>query len=65
MSLLVQKYGGTSVGSVERIEAVADRVAAGGGAVYVPPTEIPVGTFSVLRDPQGATFSVITLSAPA
>jgi aspartate kinase len=25
--LLVQKYGGTSVGSVERIEAVADRVA--------------------------------------
>ncbi|MCW8194016.1 aspartate kinase [Proteobacteria bacterium 005FR1] len=26
MSLLVQKYGGTSVGSVERIEAVADRV---------------------------------------
>ncbi len=26
MSLLVQKYGGTSVGSVERIEAVADKV---------------------------------------
>ncbi|MDZ7826729.1 MAG: aspartate kinase [Gammaproteobacteria bacterium] len=26
-ALLVQKYGGTSVGSVERIEAVADRVA--------------------------------------
>lgn len=29
MALIVQKYGGTSVGSVERIEAVADRVAAG------------------------------------
>lgn len=28
MSLFVQKYGGTSVGTVERIEAVADRVAA-------------------------------------
>jgi len=28
MSLLVQKYGGTSVGSVERIEAVAKKVAA-------------------------------------
>jgi len=28
MALLVQKYGGTSVGSVERIEAVADKVAA-------------------------------------
>src|SRR5690606_28292573 len=27
MSLFVQKYGGTSVGTVERIEAVADRVA--------------------------------------
>ncbi len=28
MALLVQKYGGTSVGSIERIEAVADKVAA-------------------------------------
>ncbi len=28
MALIVQKFGGTSVGSVERIEAVADRVAA-------------------------------------
>ena len=28
MSLIVQKYGGTSVGSIERIQAVADRVAA-------------------------------------
>ncbi len=27
MALIVQKYGGTSVGSVERIKAVADRVA--------------------------------------
>ena len=26
MALIVQKYGGTSVGSVERIEAVAERV---------------------------------------
>src|SRR5690242_12107187 len=26
MALIVQKYGGTSVGSVERIKAVADRV---------------------------------------
>ena len=28
MSLIVQKYGGTSVGTIERIEAVAARVAA-------------------------------------
>ncbi len=27
MALIVQKYGGTSVGSVERIEAVADKIA--------------------------------------
>ena len=26
MALIVQKYGGTSVGTPERIEAVADRV---------------------------------------
>ena len=27
MALIVQKYGGTSVGSVERIEAVAEKIA--------------------------------------
>ena len=27
MALIVQKFGGTSVGSIERIEAVADRIA--------------------------------------
>ena len=26
MALLVQKFGGTSVGTIERIEAVADKV---------------------------------------
>ena len=26
MALLVQKFGGTSVGSVERIQAVADKI---------------------------------------
>jgi aspartate kinase len=28
MALIVQKYGGTSVGTVERIEAVAEKVVA-------------------------------------
>ncbi|MBA1330990.1 hypothetical protein QQ73_07420, partial [Candidatus Endoriftia persephone str. Guaymas] len=28
MALIVQKYGGTSVGSVERIQAVAEKVKA-------------------------------------
>jgi aspartate kinase len=32
MALIVQKYGGTSVGTVERIQAVADKVAAGHAA---------------------------------
>ena len=27
MSLIVQKFGGTSVGTIERIEQVADKVA--------------------------------------
>ncbi len=39
MSLIVQKFGGTSVGSIERIEQVADKVAsfrnAGHGIVVV------------------------------
>ncbi|MGB2102641.1 MAG: aspartate kinase, partial [Porticoccaceae bacterium] len=38
MSLIVQKYGGTSVGSIERIQAVAARVAEAhkqGGQVVV------------------------------
>ena len=34
-----------------------------GGGLIVPPTDIPnVGRFAVIRDPQGAVFSVITLS---
>jgi aspartate kinase len=28
VSLIIQKYGGTSVGSIERIQSVADRVMA-------------------------------------
>jgi predicted enzyme related to lactoylglutathione lyase len=34
-----------------------------GATMYVPPTEIPVGTFSVLRDPQGATFALFQAAA--
>jgi predicted enzyme related to lactoylglutathione lyase len=32
-----------------------------GGKVCVPPTDIPVGRFAVVNDPEGATFSIITL----
>jgi predicted enzyme related to lactoylglutathione lyase len=34
-----------------------------GGAVRVPPMDIPTGRFAVLADPQGATFGVIALAA--
>ncbi|GAA2047781.1 VOC family protein [Catenulispora yoronensis] len=43
-------------------QASADKVAKLGGSVTVPPTEIPVGTFAVCQDPQGAFFSLIQLS---
>ncbi len=33
-----------------------------GATVLVPPQAIPVGTFAVLQDPQGAAFCVITFS---
>ncbi len=42
-------------------DAIAARTQETGGRVNVPPTEIPVGKFSVLSDPQGAAFAVITL----
>ena len=48
--------------AVDDCAAAAAKVAETGGTVCVPPTEIPVGTFSVLIDPQGCTFSVITLN---
>jgi predicted enzyme related to lactoylglutathione lyase len=37
-----------------------------GGAVLVPPMDVDgVGRMAVLRDPQGASFSVIKYAAPA
>ena len=47
--------------AVEDCDAFAAKVAASGGRVNVPPTEIPVGKFSVLSDPQGAVFAVIAV----
>ena len=54
MALIIQKYGGTSVGSIERIKNVARRVAkwrAGGQAVVV-----------VLSAMSGETNRLITLA---
>jgi uncharacterized protein len=33
-----------------------------GGAVAVPPTDIPIGRFAVLTDPHGASFSVMQMN---
>lgn len=48
--------------AVADCEATAAKVTATGGQVHVPPTEIPVGTFSVLGDPQGGSFSIIEMA---
>ena len=48
---------------VEDCDAVANKAAATGGKLFVPPTDIPhVGRFSVIQDPQGATFAIIKLT---
>ena len=46
-------------------EATAAKVTATGGQVRVPPTEIPVGKFSVLGDPQGGGFAIVQLAQGA
>jgi predicted enzyme related to lactoylglutathione lyase len=52
--------------AVADCDAMAAQVAETGGVIMVPPTEIPVGKFSVLRDPQGGVFSIIqTAEHPA
>ena len=52
--------------AVDDCDATAAKSKGLGGSLIVPPTEIPnVGRFAVIRDPQGAVFSVITLSQRA
>ena len=44
---------------VDDVDAAAQRVAKAGGAIHVPPTDIPnIGRFAMVADPQGATFSL-------
>ena len=51
--------------AVDDVDESAKKVAELGGKVCVPPTDIPnVGRFSVITDPTGATFSMITLKNP-
>ena len=48
--------------AVEDCDAAAARVPELGGQVCVPPTDIPVGRFAVVNDPQGGTFSIVALA---
>ncbi|WP_431966389.1 VOC family protein [Nocardia sp. bgisy134] len=48
--------------AVSDCDASANRTSQLGGTVSVPPTDIPVGRFAVLGDPQGAYFSIIRLN---
>lgn len=50
--------------NVADVEVSVQRIRRLGGQVCVEPTNIPVGRFSVVSDPQGATFSVIQLNRP-
>ncbi|WP_421997956.1 VOC family protein [Reyranella sp.] len=55
---------------VEDVDAHADRAGKAGGALHVPPTDIPnVGRFAVIGDPQGAVICLFkpleAMPAPA
>jgi uncharacterized protein len=48
--------------SVANTDEVIAKTKAGGGSLKMGPTDIPVGRFAVLGDPQGAVFAVIQLN---
>ncbi len=50
--------------SVADTDSVAEQATQLGGSVAVAPTDLPVGRFAVLSDPQGAFFAVIRLNEP-
>ena len=51
---------------VTNCDSSAATATGSGGTLILPPTDIPnVGRFAVVKDPQGAVFSIIHLTAPA
>jgi predicted enzyme related to lactoylglutathione lyase len=48
--------------SVDDCDAYAEKIKAAGGTVCVPPTDISVGRFAVVGDPDGSLFSIIRLN---
>ena len=67
MYQMTEEYGDApshwmSYVAVDNVDESAKKVVELGGNVCVPPSDIPnVGRFSVITDPTGATFSIITL----
>jgi predicted enzyme related to lactoylglutathione lyase len=51
--------------AVADTDAIARKCEQLGGKISVPPTDMSVGRFAVLNDPQGAVFSVLKLAEPA
>lgn len=51
--------------AVDDCDAAVAKVETLGGAVMTPPTDVPPGTFAVVKDPQGAVFSVIAMRPAA
>lgn len=49
--------------AVADCDAAAEQIQKLGGNISVPPTDIPVGRFAVVSDPNGAFFSVITMNS--
>ncbi|ODP37099.1 VOC family protein [Sphingomonas turrisvirgatae] len=50
---------------VDDVDASATTIAAAGGAIHVPPTDIPgTGRFAMVSDPQGVVFYVMRGSSP-
>jgi hypothetical protein len=58
------KPGWTGYVGVDDVDATAARVTKAGGAMHMPPTDIPnVGRFAMVADPQGTVFSLFTPKA--
>ncbi len=48
--------------AVDDCDAAFAKATSTGGSVIVPPMDIPPGRFSILKDPQGAVFAVMTVN---
>ncbi len=68
MLQMTAEWGGTKPHwmpyiAVDDCDAGAAKITEHGGKVCVPPTDISVGRFAVVQDPDGAFFSIIRLKS--